>query len=155
MEQEHIRYCIADYRKPMRTAEWPYFCFSLKQRMLGVFLTLLFIAALVTFIIGVTNTKYSGATVIASGNNGSCPCSNYCARNWAGEITAQQPSWIGATCTRARKLMSTDPDVYEDVSCDFYEIPPESQILCYCAESNTPFYPNTDLSCSAPLQYPS
>ena len=72
-------------------------------------------------------------TFKTNGNNGSCPCSNYCAKNWGGEMT--KLGWKGAKCSSAQKV-DTKTGQKTPFSC--YEKSSEP-IICECEESTIPF----------------
>lgn len=95
-------------------------------------------------------------TILALGNNGTCSCRNFCARNWGNSVTDGAPDWQGAKCVNAWIADENTPTfkIVEKGCSYFQETLPAGQILaCECAEDTGPFYPIVSGQCNAPLVY--
>lgn len=67
---------------------------------------------------------------ITTGNNGTCPCDNYCAKDWAGQIRKSGLGWKSAKCAVAYIVGTNQP-----IGCNVRS--GKSQ-HCVCVEDNKP-----------------
>ena len=78
--------------------------------------------------LGVATIVSNTCSVEATGNNGTCSCNNYCAKNWNGEVTRSYPSATSATCIGAKTWGGAD------ISCGTAL---GSSQRCYCQPSTS------------------
>ena len=106
-----------------------------------------FIIVLVAVVLVIVVSWKKPDTILTLENNGSCPCSKYCAKNWSNEVTDQRPSWKGAKCVNAWTSYNDgspsgpyNPDIKVIAySCDDTPITVGTNLVCECAEDSGPF----------------
>jgi hypothetical protein len=86
--------------------------------------------------------------VETTGNNGSAPCSVFCATNWAQQLPA---SWTGATAVSQRLIpdragdVATDPKFQPTSDSAALTTSADRDVACTCGPSTTPWLTGTQV----------
>lgn len=80
-------------------------------------------------------SKLTGSITV-HGNNGSCSCNNYCAKDWSGQIRRSGLGWKSATCSKAYLVYGNKP-----ISCDEASGQPQN-CVCVNDPSHNSFMPH-------------
>ena len=75
-------------------------------------------------------------TKITGGNNGTCPCEQYCQKDWTGALKAA--GWLGAVATRAENADNQTISV---------GVTDETALKCTCQRDDTRPFWRKDASC--------